>query len=226
MQKKTGPHFRPDPTSVQVPMRPLPRSATLAGADTRTADSWSQIASERSRREGRTTTRPRILTRQSFTWVAGASVVLLAFVITLWLTSPKPPAPGVATLTNATVSDATSLMAAVQIAGLRGTPDVKGAIEEIKRLDDERVMIKGWAVDATLSGPPLTVIAFAGGAHVLTVATNGARMDVAHILGLSDTGAANASFQSTFACRLGDKIVVVAVTSDHRYSQFRSLVCP
>jgi hypothetical protein len=118
------------------------------------------------------------------------------------------------------------VMAAVQTAGLRGNPNVRRAIEEIKRLDNERVTIKGWAADTTAFGSSLTVIAFAGGNHVLTTATNGARADIAQNFGLADTGAANISFQGAFACRTGEKIVVIAVTSDRAYSQFRSLDCP
>lgn len=165
-----------------------------------------------------------ILTRRWFTWMAGASAAILGFVVVLWLTSPVALPPGLANLTDSTISDASSLMAAVQAADLRGTPDVRGAIEEIKRLDNDRVIIKGWTVDAAASGSPLTVVAFAGGTHALTTPTNGPRMDVAQIFGLSS--AAKMSFQGAFACRSGGKLVVIAITSDGRYSQFRSLVCP
>jgi hypothetical protein len=158
----------------------------------------------------------------------GGAVAVLAFTVVLWLTRPvtSPLTPAITILTKAAVSDATSLMAAVQTAGLRGAPNVRGAIEEIKRFDNERVTIKGWAADTTASGSSLTVIAFAGGNHVLTTVTNGARVDIAEKFGLADTGAANMSFQGAFACRTGEKIVVIAVTSDRAYSQFRSLVCP
>jgi hypothetical protein len=117
-------------------------------------------------------------------------------------------------------------MAAVQAAGLRGTQDVKGAIEGITRLDDDRVTIKGWATDTTASGSALTVVAFAGGRHVLTTVTNGARADIAKMLGLADASQANMAFQGAFACRAGEKVIVVAVTSGAAYSQFRSLICP
>jgi hypothetical protein len=158
----------------------------------------------------------------------GGAVAMSGFIVVLWLTGPAtaPLTPAITILTNATVSDATSLMAAVQTAGLRGTSDVKGAIEEIKRLDDERVTIKGWVTDATAPGSALTVIAFAGGKHVLTTATNGARVDLARVFGLSEAGVTNMSFQGAFACRTGEKIIVVAVTSSRAYSQFRSLACP
>jgi len=151
-----------------------------------------------------------------------------AFALVLWLTGPvsAPLNPAITILAKATVSDATSLMAAVQTAGLRGTPNVRGAIEEIKRLDNERVAIKGWAADAAASASSLAIVAFAGGNHVLTTATNGARADIAQMLGLADASAANISFQGAFACKTAEKIVVIAVTSARTYSQFRSLVCP
>ena len=148
------------------------------------------------------------------------------FIAVLWLTDSAtvPPNPAVTILTNATVLDSPSLMAAVQTAGLRGSPDVKGSIEEIKRLDNGRVSIKGWVTDTTASGSALTVIAFAGGNHVLTTVTNGARADVAKMFGLAD--AANMSFQGAFACKPGENVIVIAVTSGRAYSQFRSLACP
>jgi hypothetical protein len=200
--------------------------ADLAEADARAADARPQIAPERMRQRSGTPGRHRLLSEPWFVWTAGASVTALAFLVALWLTAPNQLAPGVATLIGETVSDATTLMAAVQTAGLRGTSDVKGAIEEINRLDDQRVTIKGWALDATASSSPLTVIVFAGGRHVLTATTIGARMDITRVLGLSNADATNASFENTFGCRPGAKLVVVAVTSDRRYSQFRSLACP
>lgn len=117
-------------------------------------------------------------------------------------------------------------MAAVQTAGLRGSPDVKGAIEGLKRIDNQRVTIKGWAVDRTAPSYPLTIIAFAGGAHALTTATIGPRKDVAQMFGLSGAAARNVSFEATFTCGAGQNLVVVAVAPDSTYSQFRSLACP
>jgi hypothetical protein len=117
-------------------------------------------------------------------------------------------------------------MAAVQTAGLRGTPDIRGAIEALKRIDNERVTLKGWAVDKTASNSLLTIMGFAGGPHVLTTATSGPRKDVAQTFGLSDATARNVSFEATFTCGPGQNLVVVAVTTDGTYSQFRSLVCP
>ena len=223
--QKTG-HFRPErgPTGVH-PTRRAP-SPAVTGTDMPAANVRSQFAAERSRPETRTASRPHVFTRPWFTWISGALAATLGFAVVFWLTGPAQVPPGVAILANATVSDATGLMAAVQTAGLRGTPDVKGAIEELKRIDNGRVTIKGWAVDKTGSGSPLTIIAFAEGPHVLTTVTKGARKDVAQMFGLSDAGARNASFEAAFSCGAGQNLIVVAVTADRTYSQFRSIACP
>ncbi len=201
VMQKVEPQFRPDPR----PNRVRPPTNTPP-------------------RRSRATAGPARLTGPALTWIAVAVAAPFAFIIALWLTSPTP-APGVAALINATVSDSASVMAAVHTAGLRGTPDVRGAIEEIRRLDSERVMIRGWATDATSSGTTLTVVAFAGRAHMLTPA-NDTITAVARLVGLSGGDAATTSFRGTFACTRGEKLVVVAVSADRRYSQFRSLVCP
>jgi hypothetical protein len=158
--------------------------------------------------------------------MAGGCAAVLGFAVVFWLTSPPAASHGAAILAHATVSDAPGLMAAVQTAGLRGSPDVKGAIEGLARIDNERVTIKGWAVDRTAAGAPLTIVAFAGGPHVLTTVTSGPRKDVARMFGLSDAAARNVSFEAGFTCGRGQNLVVVAVTADSTYSQFRSLACP
>jgi hypothetical protein len=172
--------------------------------------------------------RRHLLSRGWFTWTVAALVATAGFFVVLWLTGPatQPSAPAIAIMANAAVSDATTLMAAVQTAGLRGTPGVKGAIDEIKRLDDERVAIKGWVVDAAASGSSLAVLVYADGMHVFSAMTSGPRRDVAQMFGLSDAGAANVSFQGAFRCGPGQKLIVVAIAPDSTYGHFRSLVCP
>jgi hypothetical protein len=219
---ETGPQFRSERVQTGAQRTRRAPSPTVAGADPLAAS----VAPERSPRDKRSASKPHILTRPWFTWISGVFVTALAFTVVLWLTGPLPPPPGVSILASATVSDATSLMAAVQTAGLRGAPDVKGAIESITRIDDERVTIKGWAVDKSGSSPQLTIIAFAGGTHALTTVTNGPRKDIAQMFALSGAGARNVSFEASFACGPGQNLLVVAVSYDHTYSQFRSLACP
>ena len=214
----TGPHFRPElgAMGVHPPSREPSSPANIR----------SRTTFERSPRELTTVPKPHFLTRPWFTWISGAFAAALGFAVVLWLTGPVAAPPAIAILASATVSDATALMAAVQTAGLRGAPDVKGAIEGLKRIDNERVTIKGWALDRTASSPQLTIIGFAGGPHVLTTVTNGPRKDVAQMFGLSDAAARNVSFETTFTCNPGQNLVVVAVTAENTYSQFRSLACP
>ena len=135
----TGPHFRPELGAMGV----HPRSRKPSPA----ANIQPRTAFERSPREKTTAPKPHFVTRPWFTWISGAFAAALGFAVVLWLTGPVAAPPAVAILASATVSDATALMAAVQTAGLRGAPDVKGAIEGLKRIDNERVTIKGWAVD-------------------------------------------------------------------------------
>ena len=103
---------------------------------------------------------------------------------------------------------------------------MKGAIERIGGVDNERVTIKGWAEDKTGSSPQLTIIAFAGGTHVMTTVTDGPRRGIAQIFSSSDARARNASFEASFTCSPGQNLVVVAISFDRTYSQFRSLACP
>jgi hypothetical protein len=222
--RETGPQFRPERGPKGV--HPTRRAPTPAATDTLAANVRPQIAPERSPRDKRNAPKPHLLIRPWFTWISGACAAALAFAVVLWLTGPVAPPPGVAVLAGATVSDATSLMAAVQTAGLRGTPDVKGEIDWIRRIDNERVAIKGWAVAKTGSSSQLTIIAFAGGTHVLTTATDGPRNDIAQMFALSGAGARNVSFEASFACSPGQTLFIVAVSYDHTYSQFRSLACP
>jgi hypothetical protein len=220
--QETGPQFRSErgPSAQRTKRAPSPTADPLA------ANVRSQIAPDSSPRDKRNAPRSRFLIRPWFTWISGACAAALAFAVVLWLTSPVTPPPGVAILASAAISDATSLMAAVQTAGLRGTPDLKGAIESIGRTDNERVTIKGWAVDKTGSSSQLAIIAFADGTHVLTTMTNGPRKDIAQMFALSDTGARNVSFQASFGCSRGQTLLLIAVSYDHTYSQFRSVACP
>jgi hypothetical protein len=214
--------------NVYRPKRAAAHAAAVVGADKRGVDGASQMASEKLRRPRNDVSRRNAWIRRWVIWMMGGCIAMSGFVLVLWLTAPVAPpmAPGLTLLTNATVSDVTSLMAAVQTAGLSGTSDVKGAIEEIKRLDAERVTIKGWVADATASGASQAIVAFAGGHHALTTAAGDARFDITRTFSSSDQSATNMSFQGGFACRSGEKLIVVAVTSDRRYSQFRTLVCP
>ena len=225
------PHFPSDrdfPQNFDSPKRTPLKVPARAGTDRIAAESNAQAKLAES--IGRAAGPNLSLHKPAARWVLygiGFLIAALTFFVFLWLTQPATqPNPWAARLANAAVSDATSLMVAVQTAGLRGTADIRGAIEEIKRLDEESVAIKGWAIDASSGGSSLTVMAFANGKHVLTTTTSGARKDIARLLGLSDAGGSNASFLGKLMCRREQKLIVIAVTSGGTYSHFRSVTCP
>ena len=166
------------------------------------------------------------LARPRVTLAAGALIFAVSFLVAMLLTKPMGLTTAAMTrLASSTVSDLKTLMTAVKTAGLRGTTDVKGAIEEIKRIDSDRVFLKGWAVEIGDS-TPLTVMVFVDGHNSLTVETNGRRDEASNALGLSDDATANVSFEGRLKCSRGQKLIVVAVARSDVYGQFGSRACP
>jgi len=169
----------------------------------------------------RPSARPRLI------WVAGGLIFAISFVTATRLIKPAmPPTPAMTTLAGATISDLGRLMAAVKAAGLRGTPDVKGAIDQISRLDNDHVTLKGWAADVSGTGTPLAVMVFVDGRNTLTMESAGRRPEVADALGLSDAASANMSFQGNLTCSRGQKLIVVAVAPSDVYGHFGTRLCP
>jgi hypothetical protein len=164
--------------------------------------------------------------RPWFVWTVGGLIGVVGFAAVLWLTAPtQRPPPAVGILAGLAVSDMGTLMRAVQTAGLRGSSDIRGAIERIARQDDGRVLIKGWVADIAAKGTPLTVLAFTDGKNVWTTTAGGPRQDLWHALGLSDA-VTNPSFQGSLPCGHGRALIVIAVAPGNTYSQFASLTCP
>jgi hypothetical protein len=171
------------------------------------------------------------LPRRAPSWligIAGGLSLVLSFFITLELTKPSAPSsPAVAALASSFVSDGRTMMSAVKAAGLKGSQNVKGAIDEIEKLGGNRVWVKGWAAEIGNAGAPLGVVVFVDGASRLTTQTKGARLDVVQALGISDAAtAANVSFQGSLTCRRGQKLFVVAVTDGGAYGYFSPRACP
>jgi len=133
----------------------------------------------------------------------------------------------VSALMRAEVSNTRLLLAAIKAAGLKGTINVKGAIDGLKRLDASRVAISGWAAQIGNSGAALTVLMFVDGKAALATRTTGRHPDVISALGASDApGAENVSFAGTAPCARGQKLIVVAVTDDNTYGYFGTRHCP
>ncbi len=178
-------------------------------------------------RRTRTSSSPR-RTRSWPTWIAGALALTLSFLITLWLTKPaKPPSPAITAMTQSIVSDRRTLIEAIKAAGLTGSPSVKGAIDEIARLDNNRVSITGWAGEVGNGGAPLDILVYVDGESGLTMPTEGKHADVTGALGLSDAATAqNVSFHGAVACRRGQKLMVVAIADSGNYGYFSPRACP
>jgi hypothetical protein len=164
--------------------------------------------------------------RPGLIWFVGGLIFAISFAAALRLSEPaRTPTRAMTTLAGATIPDLRRLMAAVKAAGLRGTPDVKGAIDEITRLDIDHVTLKGWAADIS-GGAPLAVMVFVDGRNTLTVDAAGGRPEIANELGLSDAASANISFQANLVCGQGQKLIIVAVAPRDVYGHFGARLCP
>jgi len=143
------------------------------------------------------------------------------------LTKPaRPPTAAMRTLAASPISDLKTLMGAVKVAGLRGSPDVKGAIEELTRIDNNRATLKGWAVDVGNTRESLTVMAFVDGHNSLTMEANGRRDAAVNVTGLAANDAVNVAFAGRLSCSKGQKLIVVAVARNDAYGHFGSRTCP
>ena len=159
--------------------------------------------------------------------VACGLSLAISVVTTLLLTEPQPTTAAVVALMQAQITNTHSLLTAIKAAGLRGSPNVKGTIDEVKRLNDSQVAIAGWAAEIGNSSTPLTVLAFVDGKAVLAMRTSGRHPDVVSVLGASDAPeAANVSFQGTARCAHGQKLIVIAVTDGNSYGHFGARDCP
>ena len=117
------------------------------------------------------------------------------------------------------------MLAAARKAGLRRS-DVAAIVDEIRRIDDGRVNIRGWAAEIGGNGSPLTILGFIDGANVFKTKTLGERQDVTRALKLSAVAARNVAFEGTLACRRGQKLIIAATTVSNRYVLLKGWFCP
>jgi hypothetical protein len=151
----------------------------------------------------------------------------VSFVAAMLLIKPaRPPTAAMIRLSGSSISDLKTLMGAVKVAGLKGSPDVKGAIDEATRIDNDQIAVRGWAVDIGNSQEPLTVMAFVDGHNSLTMEANGRRDTAINVAGLAASDATNVVFAGRLKCSKGQKLIVVAVTQNDTYGHFGSRNCP
>lgn len=172
----------------------------------------------------------RPLAKDWLVWTVAAAVSIVAAYSALWLTDVAIEAmeePGVRTaaFARASVRSRASLMAAARKAGLRRS-DVNAIVDEIRRIDDGRVNIRGWAAEIGGNGSPLTILGFIDGANVFETKTRGERPDVTRALKLSAVAARNVAFEDTLVCRRGQKLIIAATTVSNRYFLLNGWICP
>ena len=205
---------------------PSLRRQSSIGASSGTREFFPRADSkkrQRSRRGGR-----KMPGRLWLLLLACSLSLAISFFTTLYLIEPHlPRTAAVVALMQAQITDTHSLLTAIKAAGLRGSPNVKGTIDGVKRLNDSQVAIAGWAAEIGNSSTPLTVLAFVDGKVALAMRTSGRHPDVVSVLGASDApNAANVSFQGTARCAHGQMLIVIAVTDANSYGHFGARNCP
>jgi hypothetical protein len=128
------------------------------------------------------------------------------------------------------VPDEGILPAATRAAGLQPSDKLKGFIDEVTRLNNAQVKIRGWAADQLGEDDPIAIFVFAKGKNVFQTQTKGTRPDVAAALKLPSAAAANIAFEGLLSCEPDQPLLMVAVTQTDLYGALGHapgpLVCP
>jgi hypothetical protein len=151
--------------------------------------------------------------------IVGAAALFGSFFITLWLTEPTADdqSKQLAAQRIPTYSD---LPKASQNVGLRLSEQMKGAIDQIKRINERDVNMTGWLADPQGNSTPLNLLVFIDGSMVAAGRTEGERPDVTKgWIGFNFASGAdkNVAFSLNFNCRTGDQPVVVGVGERNQY---------
>jgi hypothetical protein len=215
-------------------------AAGTNAAQTRSGDdgwdyhtAWAGLFS-RERDFCQTAWRTQVLASRWSTIVAAAASLVASFFITLWLTEPDTinsanagaKLDPVERLRRSQVYNNASLASAARAANLVPLEDVRGNIDEIRRLPEGQVRIVGWAVNLSGDGSPLTLVAFTGGRGTLLGKTDGPREDVTKALGLSATAAKHVKIETLVQCERGEVVGVVAIDKDGAYAPIKFDRCP
>jgi hypothetical protein len=139
---------------------------------------------------------------------------------------PNDKRPAVERLASRAVGSYSELPEAAAAAGLRLGRRFTYSVDNIVRVDAQRVTMDGWLADTDGDGTPLDVLIFVGAAVVGAVATKGEVPGVAKDYRFGLGAEKNIAFQSTFPCRSGEQPVVAGVGPKERYVPMRSPPCP
>jgi hypothetical protein len=157
------------------------------------------------------------------------AVLFGSFFVTLWLTEPQlPNAPDnrshAQRLAAYPISNSSDLAKSAYQADLIPSQRLSGHVEAIRRIDDQKVDLIGWAADG--NGTALEVLIFVAGHLVATTHTAGERPDVTAALRLGFDAQTNIALSANFICRRADHPIVVVLGNEKEYVHLQSAPCP
>jgi hypothetical protein len=129
-------------------------------------------------------------------------------------------------LASRSIFDRSDLIDAAVGVGLHLSARMKGTVDEIKRINANEVMIRGWVADPGSVGDALTVVVFVAGQRKAMVETKGERPDVTAALRLRFGAEKNVVFEATAACPTDAPIVIVGLGQEKQYLHLTFAKCP
>ena len=110
-----------------------------------------------------------------------AVVLISSFFLTSWLidtgsTNISDDRPDAERLASRNVFSRSDLVEAAIAVGLHSSSSMKGKVDEVSRLNDREVTMKGWVADPNGDETPLTVLVFVGGRTAARVQTRGGKI--------------------------------------------------
>jgi hypothetical protein len=156
------------------------------------------------------------------------AILFGSFFVTLWLTAPQMPSldnrSHAERLAAYPISNGSELAKSAYEADLIPSQRLDGRINVIRRLDEQKVDLAGWAAD--WNGTALEALVFVDGHLAATTHTAGERPDVTAALRLGFPARTNIALYANFSCRKGEQPVVVILGNGKEYLHLRSVPCP
>jgi hypothetical protein len=159
------------------------------------------------------------------------AVLFGSFFVTLSLTEPQPQVANamdnrstVERLAAYPISNSSDLAKSAYAADLVPSQRLSGHVDAIRRVDEQKVDLAGWAADR--HGTALEVLIFVAGQLAATTRTAGERPDVTAALGLGFGAQTNVVLAANFICRSGDQPIVAVLGNERQYMHLQSAPCP
>jgi hypothetical protein len=169
----------------------------------------------------------RLTLRRAAYIVFPMAVLFGGFFVTLWLTEPHNAPDNrshAQRLAAYPIYNSSDLAKSAYEADLIRSQRLSGHVEAIRRIDERKVDLVGWAADG--NGTALEVLIFVAGHLVATTHTAGERPDVTAALRVGLGTQTNVAVSANFTCRRGDQSVVVVLGNEKEYMHLQSAPCP